>query len=75
VPDEHVLEAEAVVENRSLADHDGIVEGAAACQSVLPHGRDVLEEAVVRRGPARPLSLTSSETTWHPTTGCGLSSV
>ena len=44
VADELVLEAERVVQDAGLAEHDRVVERAAERQAVLPQHLDVLEE-------------------------------
>src|SRR5262249_49484402 len=44
VADELVLEAERVVQDARLAEHDGVLERSAERQPVLPHHLDVLEE-------------------------------
>jgi hypothetical protein len=46
VPDEFVLEAQAVVEDRALAHHHGVVQRAATGETVLPHHRNVSQEPV-----------------------------
>ena len=50
VADELVLEAQGVVENARLAEHDRVLEGAAEREPVLPQHLDVLEE---REGSCR----------------------